>query len=94
MRQFNIEEINHNLSLLNNWSFENNAVVKEFILDNFTSAISFIVLVGFEAEKMDHHPNILLHSWNKVKISLSTHSMNGITELDFILAHKIESVNK
>ena len=43
---------------------------------------------------MDHHPDILMHSWNKVKIFISTHSAGGITTLDFKLAKAIETLIK
>ncbi len=39
---------------------------------------------------MDHHPDILMFEWNKVKITISTHSAGGVTEKDFALAQKIE----
>ena len=45
-----------------------------------------------EAEKMDHHPDIFIHSWNKVKITISTHSAGGVTQNDFDLAKKIEKL--
>jgi len=41
---------------------------------------------------MDHHPDIFIHSWNKVKITISTHSEGGITKKDFQLAEKIEKL--
>jgi len=41
---------------------------------------------------MDHHPDIFIHSWNKVKITTSTHSEGGITKKDFQLAEKIEGL--
>ena len=43
-------------------------------------------------EKADHHPDILIHSWNKVKITLSTHSEGGVTENDIKLASKIDNL--
>jgi 4a-hydroxytetrahydrobiopterin dehydratase len=45
--------------------------------------------IGDEAEKMDHHPDIFIHSWNKVKITISTHNDGGVTQNDFNLAKKI-----
>jgi 4a-hydroxytetrahydrobiopterin dehydratase len=43
---------------------------------------------------MNHHPDILLHEWNKVKISVSTHSEGGVTEKDFKLAGIIDNLSK
>ena len=50
--------------------------------------------MGGEAEKMNHHPDIFLHSWNKVKITISTHSEGGVTEKDFRLAEIIDKLSK
>ena len=61
-------------------------------MKDFKSALEFVNKVGAEAESMDHHPDILMHSWNKVKISVSTHSEGGVTEKDFKLAGKIEGI--
>lgn len=83
--------VEKNLTDLTNWIFSNNQIEKEFSFKDFIEASSFVTSVGLEAEKMDHHPDILIHSWNKVKISTSTHSEGGVTEKDFQLAIKIES---
>ncbi len=86
------EEINGQLKNLSGWEFAGNLIFKEFKLNNFKEALAFVNKVGNEAEAMDHHPDILMHSWNKVKISISTHSQGGVTEKDFELAKKIESL--
>ncbi len=75
-----------------NWEIADGYLVKEFVCKDFTSAISLIVRIAFESEKLDHHPNINLHSWNKVKVTIYTHSSNSITELDIKLAHQIEAI--
>lgn len=86
------EEIKNKLAAYSNWNFENNQIGKEFQFKDFAEALSFVNEVGEFAEKMDHHPDIFLHSWNKVKITVSTHSEGGVTEKDFQLAEKIESI--
>ena len=86
-------EINEQLHNIKGWKFENDQIGKEFELRDFKSALEFVNKVGAEAELMDHHPDILMHSWNKVKISVSTHSEGGVTEKDFKLAGKIEGIN-
>lgn len=92
MNKLEEKVISEKLKSLNNWNYQNKQIEKEFEFKDFKSALSFVNKIGDEAEKMDHHPDILLHSWNKVKITLSTHSAGGITENDFNLANKIESV--
>lgn len=74
------------------WRFINNSLEKDFELDDFNKALGFTVQTGLLAEKYDHHPSILLHSWNKVKITLSTHDAGGVTEKDFHLAGNINGL--
>jgi 4a-hydroxytetrahydrobiopterin dehydratase len=71
---------------------EKNSIEKEFKFESFLSAIAFINKVAPEAEAMDHHPDLFLHGYNKVLITLSTHSAGGVTELDLALASKINSL--
>ncbi len=85
-------KINEKLTNLKGWQFNNNLIGKEYELKNFKKALSFVNKVGEFAEEMDHHPDIFLHSWNKVKITISTHSAGGVTENDFKLAEKIEKI--
>lgn len=66
---------------------------KEFTFKNFQEALAFTNQVGALAEAQNHHPDIYL-SWGKVKITLWTHKIDGLTESDFILAAKIESLPK
>ena len=94
MAKLNQNEINERLRKIPGWEFRDNKISKEFTLKDFKSALNFVNKIGEEAESMDHHPDILIHSWNKVKVSVSTHSEGGITEKDFMLAGKIEGVNK
>ena len=84
------DEITKNLSSLSGWLQEGDQIVKQFQFKDFAEALAFVNKVGAEAEKMDHHPDIFIHSWNKVKITISTHSEGGITKKDFQLAEKIE----
>ncbi len=86
------DEIRQNLTKVKGWNYNSKEIEKEFQLKDFNEALGFVNKVGEIAEKMDHHPDIFLHSWNKVKISVSTHSENGITKKDFELANKVESI--
>lgn len=84
------QQILEHLKSLNNWIYVNNSISKEFVFKDFIGAVSFVNSVALEAEKMDHHPDILIYGWNKIKINISTHSAGGVTEKDFQLAQKIE----
>ncbi|MCX6167987.1 MAG: 4a-hydroxytetrahydrobiopterin dehydratase [Ignavibacteriales bacterium] len=94
MKLLSTDEITEKLALLNGWFYLDDSFVKEFKLKSFSDAVAFLVKVGFEAEKMDHHPDLLLHSWNKLKITISTHSEGGITENDFNLAQIIDTIRQ
>ena len=83
-------EINNKLSDLEGWNYKDHHIGKLFELSNFKDALNFVNKIGDAAEEMNHHPDIFIHSWNKVKVTISTHSEGGVTEKDFILAHKIE----
>jgi len=75
-----------------NWEYSDNTIYKEFVLKEFSDAISFVVKIGMLAEKADHHPDIKVFSWNKVKVELTTHDQGGITEKDISLAQQIEKL--
>lgn len=94
MKKLSAEEIESKLGKINNWVFNNNEISKSFELIDFADSLAFTLKVGIEAEKLDHHPNIFIHEWNKVKISISSHDVGGITENDFILAKKIDGIKK
>ncbi len=92
MTLLNQDEIAKNLTTLSGWMEEEKQIAKQFQFKDFAEALAFVNKVGTEAEKMDHHPDIFIHSWNKVKITISTHSEGGITKKDFQLAEKIEGL--
>jgi len=65
---------------------------KDFSFKNFKEALDFVNKVGDIAEQEGHHPDIFLHNWRKVQISLTTHAIKGLSENDFILAAKIDAL--
>lgn len=67
-------------------------IEKDFKFKNFKEALSFVNKVGEIAEREGHHPDIFLHSWRKVKISLMTHAIGGLSINDFILAAKTDQL--
>ena len=69
------------------------SIVKTIVTKDFNSAIEAINKIGELAEQEGHHPDLNLHSWNKLTITLSTHSIGGLSENDFIVAAKIDSLN-
>lgn len=81
-------------SLSESWKYDNNQLELNTVLKDFAENLRVVNKIGEYAEEMDHHPDILIHGWNKLKIMISTHSEGGVTEKDFILAGKIEEVLK
>lgn len=85
------EEVTKELSELGGWEREGDSLTREFEFANFVGSVDFVNRLTPVAEEMNHHPDLAI-SWNKVKVSLSTHSEGGITENDFLLATKIDSL--
>jgi 4a-hydroxytetrahydrobiopterin dehydratase len=74
------------------WEEKNNTLYRKFEFKNFSEAFAFMTRVALEAEKMDHHPD-WSNAYNKVEISLSSHSAGHIiTEKDRKLAKKIDDL--
>lgn len=82
----------YNLDSLKNkdWFEENETIEKEFVFKNFIEALAFVNRVGSLAEENNHHPDILLHSYKKVRISLTSHEEKTLTDKDLLLASLIE----
>jgi len=74
------------------WRLEGAAIVREWKLDDFKEAIAFVNRVADTAETFNHHPDILVHGWNKVRLELSTHSEGGITQADLDMAERIDAL--
>ena len=66
---------------------------KVFVFEDFKEALQFVNSVGVLAEEVGHHPDINLHDYKKVLISLSTHDAGGLTAKDFDVAGSIEGVD-
>jgi 4a-hydroxytetrahydrobiopterin dehydratase len=87
------ELIDNHSALLPMWINDGLSLKRQFILSNFASAIGFINAIAILSEARDHHPDIHLYGWNKVSVLISTHDKGGLTELDFQLASKIDSIS-
>ena len=88
------EEINQKLAELNGWGFENDCLKRSFEFSNFRDAISFMLRISYEAEAMDHHPEIF-NCYNRVNLSLNTHDAGGkVTAKDFSLALAVDRLKE
>jgi len=74
------------------WRQEDDALVRDFEFKDFAEAMSFVNRVAEVAEQRNHHPDILVHGWNNVRLTLSTHSEGGLTDADRALAEQIDSL--
>jgi 4a-hydroxytetrahydrobiopterin dehydratase len=83
-------EIQEKLAEFPGWSYEAQELKKDFRLKDFVTALAFVIRVARHAEELGHHPDILIHGYNKVRFSLSSHDAGGITETDFSLAKSID----
>jgi 4a-hydroxytetrahydrobiopterin dehydratase len=77
---------------MSEWREEGTALLKDFEFKDFASAMGFVNQVAEMAEGANHHPDILVHGWNKVRLTLSTHSEGGLTGADHALARRIDEV--
>jgi 4a-hydroxytetrahydrobiopterin dehydratase len=66
-------------------------IEKHYKFKDFQEALDFVSKVGQIAEEEGHHPDIYLHNWNKVRLTLTTHAIHGLSVNDFILAAKIDT---
>ena len=75
------------------WSLENGEITQTFARRDFKDALLLVGAVAFLAEEANHHPDIDIR-WNKVTLTLSTHSAGGLTAADFELARRISALSR
>ena len=83
-----VAKLNHNWKQIDEMNLE-----KDYKFTNFNYALDFANLVGKMSDELDHHPDLHL-SWGKCKVQISTHSINGIAEMDFVYASRVEKIYK
>lgn len=84
-------EVRNSLAGLAGWKVEDGAIAKEFRFDTYKDGIVFASAVGFLADRLNHHPDLLV-GYGRVKVTLSTHAVQGLSPFDFELARRIESL--
>lgn len=92
MRKLSDSEIFDFANEHQDWLLNSNCFEKKFTFINFFDALSFVVKVGMVAEKLIHHPDILLHSYKYVTIKTFTHEVDGITDKDIELINQIDRI--
>jgi 4a-hydroxytetrahydrobiopterin dehydratase len=74
------------------WEREGDEIAREWRFEDFTEAVAFVNRVAEVAEEANHHPDIFIHGWNKVKLALINHSAGGLTEMDFTMAARFDQL--
>jgi len=87
-------EFQQYLDAVSGWNATNNdlAIQRKFKFKNFKTVMEFVNKVAVLAESEGHHPDLNVHNWNQLTITLSTHAIGGLSINDFILAAKIEQL--
>jgi len=75
------------------WSHEDGVLAREYKFSNFPEAMAFVNRVAEAAEAANHHPDILIHGWNHVRLMLTTHSEGGVTQADLDMSGRLSSVS-
>jgi 4a-hydroxytetrahydrobiopterin dehydratase len=91
-RKLSKQDIATRMRSLDGWRVVKGKLHRVFEFKDFTRAFAFMKRVALAADKMDHHPD-WSNSYNKVIVDLSTHSAGGLTESDFNLAGKIQTIH-
>lgn len=84
------DEVKARLKDMQGWELDDGELEKKFKFEDFAGSMTFVNSVAELAEAADHHPDISI-KYNRVKLTLSTHSEGGITEKDFALAAQIDA---
>jgi 4a-hydroxytetrahydrobiopterin dehydratase len=77
---------------MSGWSQRPDALERDFQFDDFKAAMEFVNRVAEVAEELNHHPDIFVHGWNKVRLTLTTHDSGGLTDSDHELSRRIDEV--
>ncbi len=86
-----LSEIQKRMTALKNWALDSDSIIKDKTFMDFKEAVDFVNKVAEIAEKHNHHPSILIN-YNNVRISLTTHSVKGLTSKDFEVAEEIDKL--
>jgi 4a-hydroxytetrahydrobiopterin dehydratase len=77
------------LAELEGWKIVDDVLTKSYKFKNFRGALDLAISIGALADSVDHHPDLHV-SWGELKVDVSTHTVKGLTESDFVLAAKID----
>ena len=82
MPKLSLVEAERRIKSLDGWTLEGDAIKKRYTFKTFPDAIAFVDRLALEAERVDHHPDILIN-YRRVTLTYSTHDEGGLTDKDF-----------
>jgi len=85
-------EVADGLAHIPDWHREDDTIQRTIKLKGFRAAIAFVNAVADAAEAANHHPDITIHGYNRVTLTLTTHAVNGLTFRDLDLAGRIDAL--
>lgn len=91
MTTLTTEQVESELTAIPDWSLKEGAITKTVTRKDFRDSLLYLNAVGYLAERANHHPDVAV-SWNKVTLTLVTHSAGGLTAGDFALARQIDEL--
>ena len=87
------DDAQRRVTSLSGWTLDGDAIRKQYTFEDFLQAIAFVNRIAPEAEKADHHPDILIN-YKRVTLTYSTHDEGGLTEKDFVGAAMADATQK
>ena len=91
MAKITSEDARQKLQGLPGWTLDGDTIKRQFTFAGFPEAVAFLVRLGFAAEAVDHHPDLLVN-YKRVTVAYSTHTEGGLTDKDFAGAHEATSL--
>ena len=74
------------------WQLDQNQIIREFKFKDFEEALAFVNRVGQAAQEENHHPDITIYGWNKVRLALTNHAAGGLTAVDVTMAQRFDEL--
>jgi 4a-hydroxytetrahydrobiopterin dehydratase len=74
------------------WERDGETLVRDLKFDDFAQAMAYVNRVADLAEEVNRHPDILVHGWNRVRLTLTTHSAGTLTDNDYNMARRIDQL--
>lgn len=95
VEKMNTQQAKEQIIELTGWKLKPDVkwIEKKWAFDNFQQCLNFLNQVGEVAETENHHPDLHLEGYKNVRVEISTHAIDGLSENDFILAAKIDGID-